>query len=79
MMMKVKCLRHLGDYDRAIDEVRRFLLQESYISSSERGFGNASISSSSMIVAQSPTVNATEQVTKQRKSAQMLDIDNSSL
>ena len=26
MLMKVKCMRHLGEYDRAIDEVSRFLL-----------------------------------------------------
>lgn len=30
MLMKVKCLKHLGEFDRAIDEVSRFLLSESY-------------------------------------------------
>jgi hypothetical protein len=30
MLMKVKCLRHLGEFDKAIEEVSRYLLQESY-------------------------------------------------
>jgi len=36
ILMKVKCLRKLEQYDIAIDEVSRFLLQESYHSPSHR-------------------------------------------
>jgi len=34
--MKVKCLKKLGEFDLAIDEVSRFLLQDSYHSPSHR-------------------------------------------
>jgi hypothetical protein len=35
MIMKVKCLRQLDEIEKAIDEVSRFLLQESYYTYSE--------------------------------------------